>query len=361
MEIRLEKVNKTYNAKVQGRDKKIVAVSDFSMVIPNGKIVCLLGPSGCGKSTLLSIINGLETPDSGKVFFGDKDVTELSPEQRAVGMVFQNYALYSHMNVRQNIRMPLENPVRGERLDKKEQDERVEEIADLLQIRDLLERRPDELSGGQQQRVSIARALVRRPEILLLDEPFSNLDKMLRMQILEEIRKIQKDLYVTTVFVTHDQEEAMRIADLIVVMKEGKIQQIGTPEEVYNAPENLFTARFLGYPEINVLNGNIRSGVLYCGPDVLCNEIAAEDQSVIIGIRPEALYCGEKGQMLCRFDHKEPHGKDLIASCDYYGTVLKCYITNDFSAFSEGEELRLGFSNDSVMLFEQETGKRLLL
>ena len=361
MEIRLEKLYKTFTAKGQADGRKVTAVSDFSAVIPDGKIVCLLGPSGCGKSTLLNIINGLETPDSGKVYFGEKDVTGLSPESRAVGMVFQNYALYPHMDVRQNIRMPLENPVKGERLGKAEQNRRVEDIAGLLQIGDLLDRRPNELSGGQQQRVSIARALIGRPEILLMDEPLSNLDKMLRMQILEEIRRIQKELHVTTLFVTHDQEEAMRIADLIIVMKEGMIQQSGTPEEVYYSPLNLFTARFLGYPEINVLRCGVRGGRLMCGQDVLCDLEGTEDGEVLLGIRPEDMYISEGGPLLCVYDHSEMQGKDRIMVCDYKGHTFKCFLSDGEPEINEGEELRLGYDKGMAMLFSAEDEKRIVL
>ncbi|MBQ8995039.1 MAG: ABC transporter ATP-binding protein, partial [Oscillospiraceae bacterium] len=253
-------MNKSYKT----RDKKTInAVKDISITVPDGKVLCLLGPSGCGKSTLLSLINGLEKPESGEIWFGEKNVTDVSPEKRGVGMVFQNYALYSHMTVRQNIRMPLDNPVRGDALPKEQKEKRVQEVASMLRIEDTLDRRPDELSGGQQQRVSIARALIRKPEILLLDEPLSNLDKRLRVQILNEIRSIQKITGITTVFVTHDQEEAMGIADLIAVMKEGKIQQVGTPNEIYSNPSNVFTAQFLGNPEINLLKGIIKDGGLF--------------------------------------------------------------------------------------------------
>ena len=360
MKITLENLNKIYIARSKGYSEQIVAVRDVSFVYPEGKMVCLLGPSGCGKSTLLSLINGLETPDSGKIYFGDEDVTEWPPEKRAVGMVFQNYALYSHMSVRQNIRMPLENPFRGETLDKREQERKVEEIADLIQIRELLDRRPDELSGGQQQRVSIARALVRRPEILLLDEPLSNLDKMLRMQILEEIRKIQEDLHVTTVFVTHDQEEAMGIADLIVVMRDGMIQQAGSPEEVYRFPDNIFTARFLGYPEINLVSGSVRSGKLYCGSDLLFDSMALEDQDVIIGIRPEDLELREDGVIVCRYSRSEIQGKDRILVCEYHGAVLKSILPTGFEEVSEGE-VRFSCKKEKLMLFSPETGNRIVL
>ena len=360
MKITLEKLNKSYTFKNKGYDEKIDAVKDFSIEIPDGIIVCLLGPSGCGKSTLLSLINGLETPDSGKIFFGKDDVTSWTPEERAVGMAFQNYALYSHMSVRQNIRMPLENPIRGDRLSREEQDKKVDEIADLIQVRDLLDRKPDELSGGQQQRVSIARALVRDPQILLLDEPLSNLDKMLRMQILEEIRRIQRDLNVTTVFVTHDQEEAMRIADMIIVMKDGMIQQAGTPEEVYLDPDNLFTARFLGYPQINTFSGKIESGNLICGKDLLFSDLHLSDQDVIVGVRPEDMVMKEDGFIECRVMDTELYGKDRIVTCEYNGSKISAYVSSELSDLVE-DIVTFGFVKNRTILFSPDSEKRIRL
>ena len=360
MKITLEKLNKSYTVKNKGFDENIIAVRDFSIVIPDGMIVCLLGPSGCGKSTLLGLINGLVTPDSGKIYFGNEDVTSWLPEERAVGMVFQNYALYSHMTVRQNIRMPLENPIRGDKLSREEQDKKVDEIARLIQIHDLLDRKPDELSGGQRQRVSIARALIRDPEILLLDEPLSNLDKMLRMQILEEIRRIQSELKVTTVFVTHDQEEAMRIADMIVVMKDGMILQSGTPEEVYLDPENLFTARFLGYPQINTFSGSVLSGDLMCGNDLIFTDLDIRDQDVIIGVRPEDLVLKEDGFLKCRVNYSELYGKDRVVSCDYQGDTISAYLSAD-SSLSPNDTVSFCFEKDRLLLFSQETGNRIRL
>ena len=201
--------------KFPSRDKKnktdVVAVSNFNFEIPDGKLIGLLGPSGCGKSTTLNLISGLEKPTEGQVFFGEDDVTNLPPEHRGIGLVFQNYALYPHLTVRQNILFPLENLKGKDKLSKEEMLEKATEAAKLVQIDELMERKPGELSGGQQQRVAIARALVKRPKVLLLDEPLSNLDARLRLQTREEIKRIQKETEITTIFVTHDQEEAMKI------------------------------------------------------------------------------------------------------------------------------------------------------
>ena len=231
-----------------GKGEGVVAVKDFTFEIPDGKLVALLGPSGCGKSTMLNMICGLEKPTEGRIFFGDDDVTEISPELRGVGMVFQNYALYPHMSVYNNIIFPLGNLKGEEKMTKEQMKERADKVAGLVQIQELLERKPKELSGGQQQRVAIARALVKTPRLLLMDEPLSNLDARLRLQTREEIRRIQRETGVTTVFVTHDQEEAMSISDMIVVMKDGELHQFGKPQEVYDDPANLFVAKFLGTP-----------------------------------------------------------------------------------------------------------------
>ena len=254
------------------RNKKlddVIAVNDFSFEIPDGKLIGLLGPSGCGKSTTLNLICGLEKPTSGKIFFGEDDVTDLPPENRGVGLVFQNYALYPHLTVRQNILFPLQNLKGKDKLSKAEMLKRAEEAARLVQIEQLMDRKPAEMSGGQQQRVAIARALVKMPRVLLLDEPLSNLDARLRLQTREEIRRIQRNTGITTIFVTHDQEEAMSISDLIVVMKDGVIQQIDQPQRVYDDPKNLFVAKFLGTPPINVFKGGSGAGKLYLGEDAV--------------------------------------------------------------------------------------------
>ncbi|MBO7363705.1 MAG: ABC transporter ATP-binding protein, partial [Lachnospiraceae bacterium] len=238
MKIALEHLTKIYPNRTKGKPD-VIAVNDFTFEIPDGKLVGLLGPSGCGKSTTLNLISGLEAPTSGRLFFGDDDVTNLPPERRGVGLVFQNYALYPHLTVLQNITFPLENLKGEEKLSKAEMKEKAYEAARLVQIENLMERKPSQMSGGQQQRVAIARALVKKPRVLLLDEPLSNLDARLRLQTREEIRKIQKETRITTVFVTHDQEEYMSIFDEIVVMKDVFVQQISAPQTVYDDPVNL--------------------------------------------------------------------------------------------------------------------------
>ena len=279
MDIKLVQLTKVFSDKDQS---EVRAVDTVDIVIPSGKLIGLLGPSGCGKSTTLYMIAGLLSPTEGQIFFGDEDVTKLSPEKRGIGLVFQNYALYPHMTVKNNILFPLQNM----KVPKAEALARTQKVADLVDIGSLLNRKPRQLSGGQQQRVAIARALVKQPDVLLLDEPLSNLDARLRLQTREEIKRIQRETGITTVFVTHDQEEAMSISDEIVVMKLGVVQQKGKPQDVYNNPIHKFVAKFLGTPPINMFEGRIENKQLMIGDEVI-DTVDFPDQDVEIGIRPE--------------------------------------------------------------------------
>ena len=242
MYIELKNINKSFG--------DFQASKDVNFAIEKGKLVGLLGPSGCGKSTTLFMLAGLNDPTSGHIYFGGKDVTKVAPEDREIGLVFQNYALYPHMTVADNIMFPLIN----RKVPKAEARERAQEMAKLVQLDHLMDRKPKALSGGQQQRVAIARALVKKPEVLLLDEPLSNLDAKLRVETREEIRRIQQEVGITTIFVTHDQEEAMSISDRIAVMEKGVVQQFEVPQKMYLNPGNLFVAQFLGTPQINIFN-----------------------------------------------------------------------------------------------------------
>ncbi len=309
MKVVLQNLTKKFpNRNKKGTD--VIAVNNFSLEIPDGTLIGLLGSSGCGKSTCLNLISGLEKPTSGKIFFGDDDVTDLPPESRGVGLVFQNYALYPHLTVRQNILFPLQNLKGAERLSKEEMEKRALNAAGLVQIDSLMDRRPNELSGGQQQRVAIARALVKMPRVLLLDEPLSNLDARLRLQTREEIRRIQRETGITTVFVTHDQEEAMSISDLIVIMNAGVINQVGKPQEVYDNPINLFVAKFLGTPGINLFRGNIDDGKLWIGGEAVLSAKGLNDNAVIVGIRPEGFLLDPQGVFSCKLDRVEVMGRD---------------------------------------------------
>lgn len=253
MKIVLENLTKKFPNRGRRAQGEVTAVDHVSFEIPDGLLIGLLGPSGCGKSTALNMICGLETPTEGKIYFGEEDVTALPPENRGVGMVFQNYALYPHLTVRQNILFPLENLKGKDKLTKEEMRRKADEAARLVQIDGLMDRKPGELSGGQQQRVAIARAIVNRPQVLLLDEPLGALDLKLRKDMQIELKRIQQQVGITFVYVTHDQEEALTMSDTVVVMNEGRIQQIGTPQDIYNEPKNAFVADFIG--ESNIIDG----------------------------------------------------------------------------------------------------------
>lgn len=310
MEVILQNLTKKFPSRDKKKQGDVIAVNNFNFTIPDGKLIGLLGPSGCGKSTTLNLISGLLKPTGGRIFFGGDDVTDLPPEHRGIGLVFQNYALYPHLTVRQNILFPLENLKGKDKLSKEEMLEKAMAVAKLVQIEELMDRKPGELSGGQQQRVAIARALVKMPRVLLLDEPLSNLDARLRLQTREEIRRIQRETKITTIFVTHDQEEAMSISDMIVVMKDGVVQQIGKPQEVYDKPVNLFVAKFLGTPPINVFDGRVRNQKLYIGEDAVLNIKGVADGEVYVGIRPEGFVLKKDGPLCCSLNGVEVMGRD---------------------------------------------------
>ena len=362
MKVVLENLTKIFPSRNKKSGEEVVAVNDFTFEIPDGKLVGLLGPSGCGKSTTLYMISGLQKPSGGKIFFGDDDVTNLSPENRGVGLVFQNYALYPHMTVKQNIMFPLQNLKGADKLGKNEMLERALEAAKLVQIDNLMERKPSELSGGQQQRVAIARALVKMPKVLLLDEPLSNLDARLRLQTREEIRRIQKETGITTIFVTHDQEEAMSISDLIVVMKLGVVQQTGKPQEIYDNPTNLFVAKFLGTPPINVFDGQIKGGKLYIGNDAVLDIAGVADQEVTVGIRPEGFVPSEGGALVCKLNNVEVMGRDVSVVSTHEASVnpiVRSIINSDVRIDATAQTIRYAVKPHKVFVFNKETEERI--
>ena len=362
MKVVLEDLTKIFPSRNKKSDEEVIAVNNFNFEIPDGKLIGLLGPSGCGKSTTLYMLSGLQKPTSGKIYFGDDDVTEVSTENRGVGLVFQNYALYPHMTVKQNILFPLQNLKGDDKLSKEVMLERAYEAARLVQIDDLMERKPSELSGGQQQRVAIARALVKMPRILLLDEPLSNLDARLRLQTREEIRRIQKETGITTIFVTHDQEEAMSISDMIVVMKLGVVQQIGQPQEVYDNPVNLFVAKFLGTPPINVFNGNVKDGKVYIGEDAVLDVNGVEDQEVLIGIRPEGFILDENGPFHCHLNNVEVMGRDVsIVSTNEASVnpVIRSIINSDNKVDTTKDTVRYSIKPNKLFVFKKDTEERI--
>jgi multiple sugar transport system ATP-binding protein len=275
MEVRYDGVSKSFGA--------TQALAPLSITVPDGRFLAMLGPSGCGKTTALRLLAGLELPTAGRIFIGERDVTRLEPRHRDVAMVFQSYALYPHKTVAENIAYPL----RLRRKAKPERDERVKSVADLLDIGGLLDRSPRQLSGGQRQRVALARAIIRHPQAFLMDEPLSNLDAQLRMQMRVEIKRLQRELGVTTLYVTHDQIEAMTMADLVAVMSGGRLQQVATPAELYARPTNLLVARFCGSPPMNVLRGDIADGAFRHAAGTLPLPVVPARGAAILGFRPE--------------------------------------------------------------------------
>ena len=480
MEIKLKNITKKFLGNPKKNIPDTVAVSDLSIDVKDGELLGLLGPSGCGKSTTLYIISGLKNPTSGEIFFGEENVTELIPEKRGIGLVFQNYALYPHMSVYNNVKFPLTNlkvilplkaakleensilinlltnryqeildvilsstyknkiskeisirklvynfhiatslaskifsiylknvnnfnngrldliknlkeknkklvdkyhskgiklndkfeyldnnnqPIKVKRkLTKNEIDVLVQEVARLVQIDELLNRRPSELSGGQQQRVAIARALIKKPKVLLLDEPLSNLDARLRIQTREEIKRIQKETGITTIFVTHDQEEAMSICDDIVVMKDGVKMQQGHPQDVYNNPDNLFVAKFLGTPPINVFKGYIENNSLYIGEEkILTNINLLHSEDVFVGIRPEGFVLDNKeGLITLNVKQILTMGRDMTLICqnsNFIGQDIKIIIDSD-TKINLGIN-KFGIKLSKLYIFDSASEKRI--
>ena len=338
MQIKLEHLTKRFG--------DTVAVNDLSITLESGKLIALLGPSGCGKTTTLNMISGILPVSGGSIFFDDRDVTSLPPEKRGIGLVFQNYALYPHMTVLQNICFPMEI----QRIPKKERIRRAEELAEMVHITPYLKRKPAELSGGQQQRVAIARALSKRPDVLLLDEPLSNLDAKLRVEMREEIRRIQREAGITTVFVTHDQEEASSIADRVVLL--------------YENPVNLFAAKFLGTPPINQLHGVVQNGRLVLDggipaalalPDGL-----AEGQEIVLAVRAESILpLGDTPAFRTTVLERYSLGKDELVRLQAGPAELRGLVPAELEILP-GTELAVGLKKRGVFLFDAKTGVRYL-
>lgn len=338
----------------------MTAVNDFTMTFEDGKLVALLGPSGCGKSTMLNMLSGILPATEGHIYFDEDDVTNMPPQDRGVGLVFQNYALYPHMSVLENIAFPLEI----QKVPKAERLEKAKEMAKLVHVDQFLDRKPKQLSGGQQQRVAIARALIKQPRLLLLDEPLSNLDARLRLEMREEIRRIQLETGVTTIFVTHDQEEAMSISDKIVLMKDGILQQEDGPQELYDDPANLFVANFLGNPPINNLNGYIKNGEFVLEDDSasikINNPNVKEGQKVVMGIRAEACNIAKDGEhdLEAIVDQRYTMGKEELAFLNVGNQQVRVYLSNDYT-FNKGDKIYLDLRDKGVYLFDQESGARI--
>ena len=361
MKVVLQNLTKQFPGRGKG-NPPVIAVNDFHFEIPDGKLIGLLGPSGCGKSTALNLISGLLTPTKGRIFFGEEDVTDIPPEKRGVGLVFQNYALYPHLTVRQNILFPLQNLRGKDKLPKEVMEEKALEAAKLGQIETLMDRKPSEMSGGQQQRVAIARALVKMPKVLLLDEPLSNLDARLRLQTREELKRIQQETGITTIFVTHDQEEAMSISDLIVVMKDGVVQQVDLPQRVYDDPVNLFVAKFLGTPPINVFGAKVESGKLFIGAEAVLDVPGVSDQEVYAAIRPEGFELRENGPFTCKLNAVEVMGRDISVVCAHgkcENLTIRAIIDAENVLNTAKSTVQFCLRPNKVFLFRKDTQERI--
>ena len=348
--------------KIENLTKKfddVLAVDHFDMTFEDGELVALLGPSGCGKSTMLNMLSGILPVTEGHIYFDEEDVTSLPPQDRGVGLVFQNYALYPHMTVLENISFPLEI----KKVPKEERNAKAKEMAELVQIDKYLDRKPKALSGGQQQRVAIARALVKEPKLLLLDEPLSNLDARLRLEMREEIRRIQQETGVTTIFVTHDQEEAMSISDKIVLMKDGHLQQVAGAQELYDDPANEFVASFLGNPPINKLNGFIKNGDFVLEDESATVSIdikgVQEGQKVVLGIRPEAIMLNQaEHDLTATISQRYTMGKEELAFVKVGNQTIRVYLSSDYD-YNIGDEVNIKLRNKGVFLFDKESGERI--
>ncbi len=335
------------------RHGTFTALHGVDLEIEPGEFFALLGPSGSGKTTTLRILAGLEPPSEGRVFLDGQDVTDREPGDRDVAMVFQSYALYPHMSVRDNIAFPL----RMIAAPPDEIERAVRDAAAKVRIDHLLARRPGQLSGGQQQRCALARAIVRKPRLFLLDEPLSNLDAKLRLETRVELRKLQRALGVTTVYVTHDQEEAMTIADRVAVFMEGRIVQIGRPQDIFAHPASAVVAGFIGSPPMNLLPADVRNGVLHVGDVPLpADRPMGADGPVVLGVRPAALHLAPNG-LPARVDLVEDLGDFTIVDLDVAGHMVKLR-TEHRPSVKEGERVHVAFASDAGHVFDRETGVR---
>lgn len=326
-------------------------LDNINIETKDGELVVILGPSGCGKSTLLRLIAGLENPDEGEIWIGDHRVDNLPPRKRNVALVFQNYALYPHMSVRQNLAFPL----KVAKVNKKEIHERVLTTATMIGLSDRLESRPAELSGGQRQRVALGRAIIRQPDLYLLDEPLSNLDADLRNRMRRELVEIQRNLGTTTVYVTHDQTEALTMADRLVVIDKGKIRQIGTVEQIYNKPADIFVASFVGTPKINLIDGFISGGTIK--PFNISTIFIPSDyksREVTIGIRPEDIFLDKDSNLEGKIISVEYLGDRSLLSLKYSDYFLT--ISSEPDKFTVGDKITFSIKPERSFLFNKQTG-----
>ena len=354
--IHIDKLRKVYGNGYE-------ALKSIDLEINEGELVCLLGPSGCGKTTILNLLAGLLDPTSGDIKFDNESVIEKHPKDRNIGLVFQNYALYPHMTVLENVMFPL---TVGKKKKSKEEARAIsEKFMKITSIEGLADKKPGEMSGGQQQRVAITRALVQSPRVLLLDEPLSNLDARLRLKIREEIRRLVKEIGITTIFVTHDQEEALSISDRIVLMNEGIVQQFDVPQNLYLEPANLFVAKFMGNPIINIFEmkkeGNIlKSKDFSIDIGLLKKERfkgELDQEKYYVGIRPEYFEVSENPLFKVKVESIELIGKDCIVNFNLSGIIAKS-ITDITSQLAAGDEVGFQIAYNNIYIF-QENGVRV--
>ena len=344
-EIQLRSVSKRWGS--------FVGVDNFDLTIADREFLVLLGPSGCGKTTTMRMIAGLEEVTEGEILIDGKRVNDLDPKDRDVAMVFQSYALYPNMNVYENIRFPL----KVRRIPEAEHDERVRRAAAMVELDDFLHRRPAELSGGQRQRVALARAIVREPNVFLMDEPLSNLDAKLRVSTRAQIKNLSHELKVTTIYVTHDQIEAMTLADRVVVMSKGVVQQVGTPTEIYDRPANTFVAGFIGSPAMNLMDGVIEGGV-FRGANVEIAGLDAPDGPVTLGFRAEDAGVAERGEIAAPVYSIELLGDATMVTVKAGGSLVAVKAPKDFRA-EIGEPFAATVPVAACHLFDAQTGARL--
>ena len=334
----------------------VVAVEPTDLTIDEGEFVAILGPSGCGKSTTLFMLAGIYVPSGGEILFDESLVNQVEPKDRNVGIVFQSYALYPHMNVRRNIGFPL----RFKTVTNEESERRITEAAELVHVAELLDRMPAQMSGGQQQRVALARALVKEPQLLLLDEPLSNLDATLRLSMRTEIKKLQRQLEVTTVLVTHDQVEATTMADRIICMSRGRIEQVGSADELYHRPNSLFVATFIGAPPINVVDGTIKDGKARVGEVTLV--ATAPDGDVVLGVRPENLVLGgdpDQSALTSNVIQIEPMGRETLYVLETPIGTIRALDAGAERRFSVGDRVACQPKSNSLLLFDTASERRI--
>jgi multiple sugar transport system ATP-binding protein len=348
MTVTLDKVSKSFGV--------VTVLHDLDLAAEDGEFLVLLGASGCGKTTALRMVAGLESVSAGRILIDGRDVTEVLPKNRDVAMVFQSYALYPHMTVAENIGYPL----KIRRLNRRDREVRVKEVADQVQLGGLLSRYPRQLSGGQRQRVALARAMVRRPAAFLMDEPLSNLDAKLRGHMRAELKHMQARLGVTTIYVTHDQVEAMTLAHRVALMDKGIVQQLATPQEIYNDPNNLFVAQFIGSPPMNVLGGRLEAGSFHRDGGAVPTGLAASLADAVLGVRPEdcRIVAPEGATLPATIYAAELLGDHSLVTVESGADQIVVKAPKDFEGRID-DRVGVDFSPESVFLFDGATGQRI--